>query len=234
MEPQVIDYYNEMPHGINVMAKLDEEYEEAMDRIKQLEAELSIYKDKLNRFKVPKIKVSSVEEYEIYERAIELFEENVGMLLEDEDNLSLKLYGDMNYDGIHGMETPSLVDKIIEELNKLTEYQNEEWSRFRVLQACEVSGCAIPVDKVNSEIILGNIMLSGCEGYTITHSLEGITESHKFPVCWPDDEGRTLNLYTLCHYTCEKCGKEGDYGELYDREGTKLDILLCGVCWDLN
>ena len=27
MEPQIIDYYNEMPHGINVIAKMDEEYE---------------------------------------------------------------------------------------------------------------------------------------------------------------------------------------------------------------
>ena len=27
MEPQNIDYYNEMPHGINVIAKMDEEYE---------------------------------------------------------------------------------------------------------------------------------------------------------------------------------------------------------------
>ena len=174
MEPQVIDYYNEMPHGINVIAKMDEEYEEAMDRIKQLEAELTIYKDKLNRFKVPKIKVSSVEEYEKYDRAIELFEENVGMLLEGEDNLSMKLHNDMYWDGIHGMETPSLVDKIIEELNKLTEYQNEEWSRFRVLQALELSGCAIPIDNIDPKFILYTITGFGSPS-SRSLSLEGIT-----------------------------------------------------------
>ena len=43
MEPQLIDYYNEMPHGVNVIDKLEEEYEEAMAKIKQLEDKINIY-----------------------------------------------------------------------------------------------------------------------------------------------------------------------------------------------
>ena len=43
MEPQLIDYYNEMPHGVNVIDKLEEEYEEAMAKIKQLEDTIYIY-----------------------------------------------------------------------------------------------------------------------------------------------------------------------------------------------
>ena len=49
MEPQIIDYYNEMPHGINVIAKMDEEYEEAMDKIKQIEEENKQLKEELNK-----------------------------------------------------------------------------------------------------------------------------------------------------------------------------------------
>ena len=29
MDPQLIDYYNDEPHGVNVIDKLEEEYEEA-------------------------------------------------------------------------------------------------------------------------------------------------------------------------------------------------------------
>ena len=37
MEPQLIDYYNEMPHMVNVIDKMNEELAEAQARIKQLE-----------------------------------------------------------------------------------------------------------------------------------------------------------------------------------------------------
>ena len=34
MELQLIDYYNEMPHMVNVIDKLNEEYEECQEEIK--------------------------------------------------------------------------------------------------------------------------------------------------------------------------------------------------------
>ena len=47
MEPQMIDYYNEMPYGVNVIDKMNEELAEAQARIKQLELQL---KKRINDF----------------------------------------------------------------------------------------------------------------------------------------------------------------------------------------
>ena len=33
MEPQLVDYYNEMPHGVHVIDKLNDEYEESLENI---------------------------------------------------------------------------------------------------------------------------------------------------------------------------------------------------------
>ena len=70
MEAQLVDFYNEMPTSVNVIDKMNEEYDELLVKIKQLEQERDKYKYNhplLNRFKIPKIKVNSVEEYENYE-----------------------------------------------------------------------------------------------------------------------------------------------------------------------
>ena len=37
MEPQLIDYYNEMPHGVNVIEKLNEEFDELQNKYKKYE-----------------------------------------------------------------------------------------------------------------------------------------------------------------------------------------------------
>ena len=39
MEPQIVDHYNELPQSVYVIDKMNEEYEEAMAKIKQLEEE---------------------------------------------------------------------------------------------------------------------------------------------------------------------------------------------------
>jgi len=41
MESQIVDFYNELPHGINVIEKMNEEYSE-------LQKENEIIKEKLN------------------------------------------------------------------------------------------------------------------------------------------------------------------------------------------
>ena len=40
MDPQLTDYYNEMPHGVNVIEKMNEEYAELEEKVKQLEKEM--------------------------------------------------------------------------------------------------------------------------------------------------------------------------------------------------
>ena len=39
MESQIIDYYNEMPYGVNVIEKMNQELEVVQARIKELELE---------------------------------------------------------------------------------------------------------------------------------------------------------------------------------------------------
>ena len=46
MEPHIIDYYNEMPHMVNVIDKMNEEFAQAQARIKQLELQLKKEKRK--------------------------------------------------------------------------------------------------------------------------------------------------------------------------------------------
>ena len=41
MEPHIIDFYNEMPHMVNVIDKMNEELAVAQTRIKQLELQLN-------------------------------------------------------------------------------------------------------------------------------------------------------------------------------------------------
>jgi len=217
MEPQLIDYYNDEPHGVNVIDKLEEEYEEAMAKIKQLEEERDHYKynhPKLKRFTMPKFKVSSVEEYKKYNRAIKLLEENVSNLLEN-------AYGDVELDN------KILIDRIIDELNKLTEYQNGEWAKHRVLYALEIGSHVNPYDK--AIVIMGYIMGDADYGWK-KNCLELNDITHKFTGWDGDDICRTLNLHKLCYYNCEKCGKEDYNGGIYNMKGDELNTLLCMWC----
>ena len=82
MEPQLIDYYNEMPYGVNVIEKMNEEYEEAMQKIKQLEEENKL----LDRFRIPQFKVDTIKEYKQFEKRIEEFAVRCKDILKDENN----------------------------------------------------------------------------------------------------------------------------------------------------
>ena len=41
MEPQIVDYYNEMPMGVNVIAKLNEELEQVQKELEQVQKEFN-------------------------------------------------------------------------------------------------------------------------------------------------------------------------------------------------
>ena len=74
-------------------------------------------------------------------------------------DLSQNLFDELsNFTNEHETYELPLINKLIDELNKLTEYQNEEWSKFRILHALELSGCAIPLDNMDSNVILSTII----------------------------------------------------------------------------
>lgn len=220
----------DMPECAVVIEGMNKEFDEAMERIKELEKERDYYKHnhlKLKRFQVPKIKVDSVEEYNEYESRIEEFEQTVGNLLDASNNL----IEDLSI-GLHNIAectadgSNNIVTNLIYALNQLTNNINPEWCRFRILHAIELS---FGTDEYQfKDVVLGNIMMTCCgelvEAPTY-YSLDGITPSHNLSGWDGEDEERTLNLYNLCYYTCEKCGNEDDYGLC-----EKTNQLLCCDC----
>ena len=76
MEPNIIDYYNEIPHGINVIDKMNEELEELQNKYEQI----------TNKFKIPYKISKSIEEYKNYDDKICIeFKNNIKNILLDKD-----------------------------------------------------------------------------------------------------------------------------------------------------
>ena len=132
MEPKMIDCYNEMPYGINVIEKLNEEYEEILQRNKELEDQcrkLETKNKKLeeqyNKYNPPILKVSSLDEYNTFYEKIEAFEQfvkDIGVAIEDEgddisriiDNLSKVMGIDDGYELTHYTDNFNAYKKYLE------------------------------------------------------------------------------------------------------------------------
>ena len=74
MEPQIIDHYNELPQSVNVIDKMNEELSEVQKENEKLKRELEGFHKLMNRFNMPRIKVDTVEEYQLFETKLEEFE----------------------------------------------------------------------------------------------------------------------------------------------------------------
>ena len=72
MEPQIIDYYNEMPSGINVINKMNEELDELQKKYNELEKKHTEYvkTHKIETILMPKIRVNTINELKIYAEKI--------------------------------------------------------------------------------------------------------------------------------------------------------------------
>jgi hypothetical protein len=237
MEAQLVDFYNEMPTSVNVIDKMNEEYDELLVKIKQLEQERDKYKYNhplLNRFKIPKIKINSVEEYENYENKKEIFVENIKNLMNGYDNLSMTLWEGVNaingYEREHKPDGLDLVNNIIDELYALTNNMNKEWCKLRILHALELSGILGGCDNIDIDVIVNNIMMvdgeiGSCSEY---YSLNGLSEC--ITKEWTCEDDGLHNLYCLCYYNCENCGKQDNYGDIWNYDGSKSNKLLCIDC----
>ena len=51
MDPQIIDYYNEMPYEVNVIEKMNEELSEVQKENDNMKQELDKYHKIMNKFK---------------------------------------------------------------------------------------------------------------------------------------------------------------------------------------
>lgn len=143
MEPQMIDYYNEMPYCVNVIDKMNEELAEAQARIKQLELQLKKEKNKLakfNSFMKPRCIEDDLCDLEAFEEDIRnKFLEWCDNDLSNYEKLSYKLMKDYNEYSTTSNED-SLIKYIIHKLNEYTHYENPRWCEIFVLSTLEAHG----------------------------------------------------------------------------------------------
>ena len=144
MELQLIDYYNEMPHMVNVIDKLNEEYEECQEEIKELKLQLQNLKkisDKYSAFIKP-ICIDDDLDFTLddYETDIRnKFLEWSNQDLTNYERLSYKLMKDYKDYNITSYEY-SLIKYIIHRLNECTHYMNPQWCELFVLSTLEAHG----------------------------------------------------------------------------------------------
>jgi len=85
MEPQIIDYYNETPHGINVIDKLNEEYSE-------LQSKYEYIKSITDRYIAPVQIAKNYDEYKKYEKILDEFPGKIREILNDKEYGLLAIY----------------------------------------------------------------------------------------------------------------------------------------------
>ena len=219
MEPQIIDYYNETPHVINVIDKLNEEYSE-------LQSKYEYIKSITNRYIAPIHIAKTFDEYKKYEKTLdEEFPKKVREILNDKKYGLLAIYNLDPYPGpvydrikhnswkyicskykSHDKEWCS--DKIVNELDNITKNKNRKWCEDRINLSLEICLCKYGSinDDNNEEIIDGLIdhILNGNyylpDFYTKTiefHTNENIDNGLELPFS---------SLSCLNCYHCEKCG----------------------------
>ena len=219
MEPQIIDYYNETPHGINVIDKLNEEYSE-------LQSKFEYIKSITDRYIAPVQIAKTYDEYKKYEKILdEEFPKKVREILKDVEYGILAIYNiDKNpTDVYHTVNHNKLIynrhkdrivdeewfqDKLINELDNITKNKNRKWCKDRINLALEI--CLSKYDNINeenNEEIIDDL---------INHILDGngylpdfYTKTIDFHTNENIDNGLELDfdsLSCLNCYHCEKCG----------------------------
>ena len=150
MDPQLSDFYNDEPHGVKVIEKLNEEYEKlneeyetAQDRIEYLEQQLKNEKLKtqcMNAFIDPPCFADDEADLETFHDKIRgKLVEWCGDDLSEQERLSYKLLEDYNAYRNSSKED-SLIQYIIVTLNECTQYQNFKWCELFVLSTLEAYG----------------------------------------------------------------------------------------------
>ena len=161
MEPQIIDHYTEMPHGINVIAKMDEEYEVSQTKIKELEDKLTQLRLLLLRFLPPKVEADGEVEVDEEEEEEEEFiktikdmrlkasneEEDVdSAYVEDWEPFCAELFVAYNNYTSLNQQPQSIIHRIIDATCKYWGGKSKLWCEMKVLTTLEIHGFAPNTD----------------------------------------------------------------------------------------
>ena len=225
MEPQLIDYYHEMPHGIHVIDKMNDELADLQKKYGDLEK-------KINKFKIPYIVVDTVEEYKTYDDLIcnHLKHKITDFLRDKETGLFALISGSggMRDTLLHAFQNSwwknyrcadrgTCREKIINELDDITNNKNKEWCELRIdiaFETCLKDKPALRYEAVNEEDLIDDL---------IHHIYDG---NYHLPTIYIDtcSEHSSIRsghaLYDLVSYKCKKCSTL-DYGR---------ENLLCWDC----
>jgi len=147
MEPQIIDFYNEYPNIINVIDKMNEEYEILKLDHEILNNKYNIIQSrkKIDKYKIPYKISESLQEYYDYKYKIDFeFRFILKDILEEDETGILAICGDVeettdiNIDKlkrglfINQYRKYSLIDEIINAFDNLTDNINKKWCKTRV------------------------------------------------------------------------------------------------------
>jgi hypothetical protein len=225
MDPQIIDYYNETPHEVNVIDKMNEELDEVQKENDNLKKKLEEYDKIMKKYQMPRVKVESVEEYQLLEKKLEEFEEFIDVESNNFSSVDLHNhyhnYG-RHYDMMHGPgcieDENGFIYKSISKLDDLTNHQNREWCEHRILIAIEM------FMKTEGDVHTGiEVNLSG-----IIFGLNNNSDQAQLPLTycelsrlnrpsWTDQEDLSgmqgHNILNIPYYNCENCGKLDDTGD---------------------
>lgn len=237
MEPNIIDFYNETPHGVNVIDKLNEEYDELQKKYDKLY-------DKIKKYIIPIIITENYEKYQYYISLLFIhFGNSVRELLNNHQNGLFQLLesriedlfieSDILYDfwdnlctEYYHRRTKTCQDEIINALNEITKNVNKEWCTTRIevaFETCLKKHTIYGLDCINqkNEIIEDLIrhIINGDEEGNVDYlpSLYIETcEIHSKIECAP-------SLYHLVCFKCEKCGN-------IDNHIRDENTMVCGEC----
>jgi len=245
MEPQIIDYYNEMPMGINVIDKMNEE-------LNELQIKYDGLNKLLNKYRIPCFKIDTVDEHNEWTNKLEHFTEKVCEIIKDEKNGLISVFNVSNLhppfwdvaslyknyeNGTRELFVESsyryitIVDKLSEELNKLTEYKNEEWSSYRITYSLKQAldyHKSEEIDNIDIDELSASIdqCIRGEDG--MFYEVDPILYCNFIPTeCEENKEypESSSYFYNMIYYNCENCNKIGRHG------GDPVDNrLLCYDC----
>ena len=159
MDPQIIDHYTEMPHGINVIAKMNKEYEVSQTKIKELEDKLTQLRLLLLRFIPPKVEEDEEEGEEVDEEE-EFIKTIKGMRLkasneeedvdsayvEDWEPFCAELFVAYNNYTSLNQQPQTIIHRIIDATCKYWGGSSKLWCEMKVLTTLEIHGFAPNTD----------------------------------------------------------------------------------------
>lgn len=215
MESQIVDFYNELPHSINVIDKMNEEFSE-------LQKENEIIKEKLNslpkldymkNFQMPVIIYDNYKEYLKYISLIDMFGR----------------FHIFHHDNAFDVEfNDTDIQNIILALNVLTMGKNPIWCEYRVKMSHDLYN-SFMIEEDETDLVFKNLVFGIDSDESGKYCDLPLTYRELSALHSPDDRDEYHNIYHTAHFKCPNCERILNYidMEYFDEEDN-----TCTYCWN--